>query len=220
MALLQQEWRSVHGYRHTLFEIIIAGAKAERTGINDVKQYAVKKEYGQENATGVEASISISGRFFMDGADGSIRIAKGAPTESRSARFYFNKGAYLDLSYLHSDIEYNSDNRGSWALYENGAVVESGSPKGPNNSEVFVEQIVDLCRGKNTGLTMHEIDLLFGPQWQYQDMVHGMGILTSEKEVDAFVSKVLVWNRVHYFYRSLYLFTFVRHDAFKCFSSD
>jgi predicted dehydrogenase len=172
-----------------LFEIIIAGAKADGTSIKDVKQYAVKKEYGEENATGVEASISISGRFFREGADGVIRIAKGAPAESRSARFYFERGAYLDLSYLHSDIEYNSDRRGSWTLYENGKAIESGKPKGPNNSEVFVGQIVELCRGRNTGLTMHEIDLLFGPQWQYQEMAGGAGILTSEKEVDAFISK-------------------------------
>jgi len=172
-----------------LFEIIIAGAKADGTGVKDVKLYAVKKEYGQDNATGVDAHISISGRFFKEGADGSIRIAKGAPTESRSARFYFDSGAYLDLSYLHSDIEYNSDKRGSWTLYENGAAVESGNPEGPNNSQVFVEQIVDLCRGRNTGLTMQEIYLLFGPQWQYQEMVDGVGISTSEKEVAAFVSK-------------------------------
>ena len=70
-----------------------------------------------------------------------------------------------------------------------GKVIESGNPKGPNNSEVFVEQIVDLCRGRNTGLTMPEIDLLFGPQWQYQEMIEGAEILTSEKEVDAFISK-------------------------------
>ena len=35
---------------------------------------------------------------------------------------------------------------------------------------------------------MPEIDLLFGPQWQYQEMVEGAEILTSEKEVDAFIS--------------------------------
>ena len=159
------------------------------TSIKDVKQYAVKKEYGQENATGVDASRSISGRFFREGADGSIRIAKGAPAESRSARFYFERGAYLDLSYLHSDIEYNSDRRGSWTLYENGKVIESGNPKGPNNSEVFVEQIVDLCRGRNTGLTMPEIDLLFGPQWQYQEMAKSQSIITSQREADRFISK-------------------------------
>ena len=44
--------------------------------IKDVKQYAVKKEYGEENATGVETSISISGRFFREGADGSIRYPR------------------------------------------------------------------------------------------------------------------------------------------------
>ena len=172
-----------------LFEIIIAGAKADSTSIKYVKQYAVKKEYGEENATGVDASISISGRFFREGADGSIRIAKGAPAESRSARFYFERGTYLDLSYLHSDIEYNSDRRGSWTLYENGKAIESGNPKGPNNSEIFVEQIVDLCRGRNTGLNMHEIDLLFGPQWQYQEMAKSQSIITSQREVDRFISK-------------------------------
>lgn len=170
-----------------LFEIIIAGAKADRVELEDAKVFAVKKEYGQNNATGVEANVSVSGKFFSDGARGTIRIAKGSPKESRSARFYFESGAYLDLSYLHSDIEYNSDRRGGWSLYEDGSLIASGNPGGLNNSEVFVSQIIDLCKGKNTGLTIKEINLLFDPQWKYQEIAKGIHIEKGQNEIDAFI---------------------------------
>jgi predicted dehydrogenase len=172
-----------------LFEIIIAGAKADKTELKEVGLFAVREEYGTENATGVEAGIGISGRFFKDGATGSIRIAKGAPAESRSARFYFESGAYLDLSYLHSDIEYNSDKRGMWKLYDKGELIESGEPKGPDNSEIFVDQIIDLCKGNRAGLTLKEINLLFDPQWRYQEMVDGLSIETSVEDVGSFLSR-------------------------------
>ena len=66
-------------------------------------------------------------------------------------------------------------------------MIASGNPGGLNNSEVFVSQIIDLCKGKNTGLTIKEINLLFDPQWKYQEIAKEIHIEKGQNEIDAFI---------------------------------
>ncbi len=171
-----------------LFEVIMAGGSGS-AAVKDVGIFAVNRDYDAENPTGIEADIAIEGEFFGRGACGSVRVAKGLGAGRRTVRFYFGSETYLDLEYLSSDQEYNSGSRGSWALYDNGAKVEAGEPSGPNNSEIFVSQILDMCRGKGAGLTLDAASALFEPQWKYQEMVKGMRLEGSPEKVNAFVSR-------------------------------
>jgi predicted dehydrogenase len=170
-------------------EVIISGAKAKKLTLDDVKPFGVRTDWDSVNATGVEAGVGVSGRYFTPEAKGTIRVAKGTGHSLRAARFYFESGAYLELHYLHSDVEYVSDKRGDWALYENGNVVESGSPRGLNNSEVFVNEIVEMCKGRNVGLTLRQVEQLFEPQWSYQEMIKNKALETSQERISAFVAE-------------------------------
>ncbi len=172
-----------------MVEIIIAGAKAESVRLEGIKNFLVNPDYNTKNPTGVEALVSIKGELFAEGATGAIRVSKGATEAVRSARFFFGPDVYLDLEYLSSGAEYSSENRGTWELFEKGALKDSGFPKGPNNSEVFANHIVHLCDGKNIGLNMSEADALFETQWTYQEMIKTAPLISSAFEVQSFMSR-------------------------------
>ncbi len=175
---------------HT-FEIVVNGAKATRADLSDVARFAVNPSYHQEFPTGIEATVDLEGKFFANGAKSVMRMAKGTKEGMEAARFYFYSGAYLDLGYIHSETEFGSEKRGTWTLYRNGKAVESGCPKGLNTSEIFVNEILTLCKGGRAGLTLSEARLLFEPQWRYQELAKVRELHRSKEVIDKFVSEGL-----------------------------
>jgi predicted dehydrogenase len=171
------------------FEILYFGALAKSVKLEKLHLLEVKPEYDTENPTGVAAGLMINGRFFRKNTKGTIRVAKGTTQGLKTIRFYFDTGAYLDLEYVHSELEFNSNERGKWTLCKNGRIIESGRPEGPDTSQIFANEILDMCRGKKAGLTLDEAAKLFEPQWLYQDMAKGMQLERSQDEINAFLSK-------------------------------
>ncbi|MEM3839099.1 MAG: hypothetical protein QXF01_00775 [Candidatus Micrarchaeaceae archaeon] len=175
---------------HT-FEIVVNGAKADKADLADFELFMVNKKYDAEHPTGIAAYVGLSGKHFANGATCTMRMAKGTKKGIKAARFYFKSGAYLELEYLNSDEEFNSDKRGTWKLYNENRCVELGNAKGLNTSEVFVKDIIGMCHGKQAGLSVAEARILFEPQWEYQRRLQAKELNTSSADVDLFIRKGL-----------------------------
>lgn len=168
------------------FEILYCGAKAEKMELIDIEPYLVQKEYDTSNPTGIHAEVGVAGKFFNN-ATAFIRIAKGASAEKKSVRFVFESGSYLDLNYIDSEIEFNSENRGSWSLYEKGNLVEEGFPKGPTTSQILVNDMVAMCEGRKAGLSIEDATKLFEPQWKYQKLIKEKELRATPREAERFI---------------------------------
>ncbi|MDE1860724.1 MAG: hypothetical protein KGH72_03315 [Candidatus Micrarchaeota archaeon] len=181
------------------FEVYFRGAGAARMDLSDITNYMVNDKYSTVNPTGVYAHSGLEGEFFKKRVHAKIRIAKGVGVgqQKEAMAFVFESGHRLGLNFIHSEIEFTSDIRGTWELYDaDGLLVDSGAPKGPTSSDILVNDIVCLCKGKNLGLTVQDVAFLFKPQWQYQDSVSKSGELVKDRnEVEGFISDGLA-NKV------------------------
>ncbi len=175
------------------FETYYKGALAEKMDLIDIKPFILNKDYSTVNPTAVYARVGLAGIFFAEGAEAHIRIAIGLKDcdETKTMRFIFEKGQCLDLSYVNSDIEYSTENRGSWALYEKpeGRLIEAESPKGPTASDVLVNDILGLCSGRNLGFTMEDLKIIYEPQWKYQEMLKSTSPITDHYEISEFINE-------------------------------
>ena len=94
---------------------------------------------------------------------------------------------------MNSEIEFNTDNRGSWALHETpaGRLIEASSPKGPTASDVLVNDILEMCRGRNPGFTMEDLKIIYEPQWKYQELLKSTKLITDPDQVTTFINEGL-----------------------------
>ncbi len=168
------------------FEILYLGCAADRVDLNGVELYAINKEYDSVNPTGIRAEISLEGRFFSGDATAEMKVAKGVGYSRKTVRLLFESGATLNLNYADSESEFSSSERGTWALYDGGKVVESGAPMGPDTSELLVNDMLDMCNGRRAGLEMGMLEKIFEPQWQYQKISAGIRIRSEDEELKKF----------------------------------
>ncbi len=175
------------------YEILFFGARAQTANLTNVNNYIVNKEYDNANPTGVEAFLIANGSNFCKDAKGVIRISKGLPHETTLKQFIFTmeSGAKLHLNFVGSKIEFNSENRGNWQLSidkkDSCKVVDYGVPKGPATSELLVDDIIKLCQGKGPYIKLDDVVRVFGPQWQYQDMIKKKKNITNPKAIENFM---------------------------------
>ena len=173
------------------FEVYYKGAQADSMDLSHVENYVMDKSYGTDHPTGVHAEVALAGKNFSAGAAAHVRIAKGIRPEyqKEAMRFIFEGGQCLDLSFLHSEVEFMTKQRGTWELRDrvNGRVIDSACPQGPTSSDILVNDIAVLCKGVNQGLTLGDIGAIFEPQWQYQER-YGFGdAISSEEKVNGFI---------------------------------
>lgn len=177
------------------FETYYKGALAERMDLMDFDSYVLNSEYSTVNPTGIHAKVALAGMFFAENAMSDIRIAVGLKegAETKSMRFIFEQGQCLDLSFVNSEIEYTTSNRGSWALHERpgGRIIESDSPTGPTASDVLINDILELCSGRNPGFTSKDIKLIYEPQWRYQEMSRAKKLIADPEKVKEFINEGL-----------------------------
>ncbi len=173
------------------YEIVILGALAEKITIRGLKQYAVNQKYSNDFPTGVETFMEVNGEYFSDDAAWISRISKGVPKGKgiKKVWFIFENGFRLDLHYISSELEFNSDKRGEWKLFDDkNRLLKHESPKGKTSSEILVEDIVEMCIGNAKVLTIDKIKKLFEPQWKYQELSKNSALITDNGEVDKFIN--------------------------------
>jgi hypothetical protein len=173
------------------FEIYYKGGLVERFDLKEIKPYGVNQDYDTVNPTGIYAKVELSGTFFRPGTTAQIRIAIGLKSrgQKKCMRFVFEKGQCLELEFVNSEAEYLSDKRGVWILKDKvgGEIIASDSPTGPTPSDILVNDILELCRGRNPGFTADDMRAIFEPQWRYQEMLPGAKLVMDGAEVDKFV---------------------------------
>jgi hypothetical protein len=177
------------------FEIYYKGALAKRFDLRWIKTYAANPSYDRKNPTAVHSHVDIGGPLFSTGASADIRVAigLGIAEQRKCVRFIFEEGQCLDLEYINSETEYLSPDRGIWTLRNGigGELIGSGTPSGPTPSDILVNDMLYLCRGKNPGFTIKDIVTIFEPQWKYQEMIKGSKLISDKEKIGEFVSEGL-----------------------------
>ena len=172
------------------FEVIIKGAGASKINLEQIKQFEVNSKYTTTYPTGIWAQISVNGEHFTVNAQWISKVAKGVKQgeQRKKVMLTFESGSVLELNYKNSEMEFNSNERGSWNLYDkNGNVVESKVPTGPTASQLLVEDILKLCENKGPMLKLSDIKTLFEPQWAYQRLSQSAPIIKDKNQIDLFI---------------------------------
>ncbi len=175
------------------YEILFFGAKAQKVSLSKVNTFIVNSEYDNKNPTGIESFVNVQGDNFITSATGVIRISKGLPHEAGLKRFIFSfeSGSKLYLNFVGSQIEFNSDSRGSWQLvnedHNQCLILDSGIPRGPATSELLVEDIIKLCKGNGPFIKIDNIVKIFEPQWDYQRMTKNQESIRDQNQIETFM---------------------------------
>jgi len=174
------------------FEVYYKGALARRFHLLDMTPYIINSGYSDSDPTGVHAIVEIEGEHFKRGAIADIRVGMGLRSSSlrKRMRFFFENASYLDLNFINSEEEYVSEDRGSWELFDrHGKIIESGHPKGPTSSDIFMNDILELCRGRHPGFSTDDLRIIFEQQWRYQEMLKSKRLVRDEKKIESFVNE-------------------------------
>jgi predicted dehydrogenase len=171
------------------FEILFRGTGADTVRLTGLSLYTTNNNYDSSNPTGIEASVDLTGELFAGTVKGSIRMAKGTPIEKKAVRIYLESGAYIELVYLDSDRESTTGMRGCWTLMKDGKELVTQCPRGPETSELFVEDILNMAEGKKAGFGIEYMEKIFDTQWQYQDMIKGKTLISDKGSIAGFVSR-------------------------------
>ena len=174
------------------FEIYYKGALVESFELIEAFPYVVNPDYTTSDPTAVHARVKVTGTFFKDGAVADIRVAIGLKilNQRKCMRILFEKGQCLDLEYIDSESEYKTDSRGVWMLRAamNGNMIESGAPKGPTPPDILVNDILEICRGRNLGFTSNDLRIIFASQWKYQELLKATTLITDGARNAQFVN--------------------------------
>ena len=60
---------------------------------------------------------------------------------------------------------------------------------GFNSSELFIKEIIDFCNGSHNGLKLDDIEAIFKPQWEYQNLTRSAPPIRDGKEVLQFLDQ-------------------------------
>lgn len=151
------------------FEIIHLGTGPTRMKLKSIDTYIVNPSYDTKNPTGISAEIEVSGNRFSSNASAKVSLAKGTEKELKSFVFAFESGASLKLDYMDSETEFSSGKRGRWSFRSPGSEV-NGEPSGPSTSELLINDIVSLLEGRPAGISLKDLEEIFSPQWDYQEI--------------------------------------------------
>ena len=174
------------------FEVAYHSAGASFGKIGKLDLYVVNGSYDGANPSGVMADVALKGKRFTEGAKMRVNIAKGTDQKyaKKSMLFAFEDGAYVRLGYIGSEVE-TKENRGE---FETGMVIDGVRKAestvvlpGRSSSEMFVKEIIKLCKGKRAGLSLSQISKVFKPQWDYQRLSGKQELIRNPIEVERFL---------------------------------
>ena len=176
------------------FEVAFHTTGASFGKIQKLELYATNESYDSVNPTGVMAEVGLKGKRFADGAKMAVRVAKGIDSKyaKKFMLFTFESGAYVRLGYINSENE-TKENRGE---FETGKITDGtrtaesvAQLPGKSSSEMFVKEIIKLCKGKRAGLSMSQISRVFKPQWEYQKLLgrRKQQLIKDSREVEIFL---------------------------------
>jgi predicted dehydrogenase len=179
------------------FEIMIHGASASFAGFEDLRLYILNSSYDESNPTGVGALVKLRGKYPDGNTVGAIRVGKGVKNDhaKKEAKIVFESGAYIKLRFVSSELEFNSEDRGSIELVKEkpsgNEFVFSRKLSGADTSELLIEDIMNLCKRKQTTLPISKATEIFEAQWEYQRLVADEKATRDASNLDAFIKSGL-----------------------------
>ena len=172
------------------FELYYKASLASTVRLDDVELFAVNQKYDSTNPTGIHAMLTIGGKYFAGDVKADVKIAKGLPSKvaEKTMVFRFESGKSLILKFVDSEVEFTTENRGSWKVIdEAGNVLQHGEPKGPDTAEKLASDIEKICKGMPAGISLNDVLSIFDIQWEYQEMAKGKEIVTEKELISKFI---------------------------------
>ncbi len=167
--------------------------KADFIDCLEADSYVINKDYDYINPTGAYAKFKIGGSNFTQDALAYVRVGKGFPhgITHKTLRLVFEKNAFLDLNYISSEQEFNSELRGTWELIEikNGKrnVVSFGSPTGPISYQFMLNEMIEMINGKKPSLSLDDIKRIYEPLWKFQEATKNKEPKRDENDIKNFI---------------------------------
>lgn len=172
-------------------EVIFRTTRCVFGRLESVSDFEVNKAYDSLNPTGVEAVVGVSGSNYEKGALATMRMAKGTEKAyaNKSLNIAFGSGFSALARFPNHDEEFNdARERGTLRILDaNGREVSSRRFSGLNSSEIFIGEILDLCKGRHVGLNLDEISEIFKTQWEYQRTAGARALITDTKKIAGFL---------------------------------
>lgn len=139
---------------------------AHFASIEEANGYVVNAAYDPANPTGVEARFRLRGEHLAPGCTATIRVGKGFPPGVRFKRLKleFEKGAVLELTFLDTEREIETGQKGSWTFDLDGKV-EKGRATGPSSYELLVDEMLMMLETKGAPLSLDQIREIYRPVW-------------------------------------------------------
>ncbi|MGI0100251.1 MAG: Gfo/Idh/MocA family protein [Candidatus Micrarchaeaceae archaeon] len=175
------------------YEVMFYATRCSFGDITELGNFVVNGSYSERNPTGVETTLEVRGDNYTADATALVRVAKGV--ESRYSGKYmkiiFESGNYALLCYPGHEVEFSTAKRGSIRLVDGdtNSTVMSKSFSGSNSSELFVGEVIDFCNGNHKGLRLSDMEEIFKPQWEYQDMLGSAELVKDSSKVSAFLDR-------------------------------
>ena len=163
----------------------------------NAETFVINSEYDDVNPTGVYAKFKIDGDYFTKDALADVRVGKGFPhgITHKTLRLMFEKNAFLDLNYISSEQEFNSNLRGTWELVEmdNGKkkIIKFGSPTGPISYQFMINEMIRMINGEKPSLSLEEVEKIYKPLWDFQEAVEGKEPNRNEEDIKNFIKSGL-----------------------------
>ncbi|MBI4010298.1 MAG: hypothetical protein HY361_03885 [Candidatus Aenigmarchaeota archaeon] len=174
-------------------EILSFICKANFEDCLGAETFIIDKDYDYVNPTGAYAKFKIDGGNFTKDASAYVRVGKGFPhgITHKTLRLVFEKDAFLDLNYISSEQEFNSDLRGNWQLIETGdskkKIVKFGSPTGPISYHFMINDMINMINGENPSLSLDDIKRIYEPLWKFQETIANKEPKRDDNEIKNFV---------------------------------
>ncbi len=139
---------------------------AHFASVDEATGYVVNAAYDPANPTGVEARFRLRGEHLTPGCSATIRVGKGFPPGVRFKRLKleFEKGAVLELTFLDTEREIETGQKGSWTFDLDGTL-EKGRATGPSSYELLVDEMLMMLEGKGAPLSTAQIREIYRPVW-------------------------------------------------------
>lgn len=154
--------------------------------------YVVNAAYDPANPTGIEARFRLRGEHLAPGATATIRVGKGFPPGVRfkKLRLEFERGAMLELSFLDTETEIETGQKGSWT-FDHGGRVEKGRATGPSSYELLVDEMLMMLEGRGAPLAIPQIREIFRPVWITLAALHGQTPVRDPDAVEAMMKRAI-----------------------------
>lgn len=167
-------------------------AGAHFASCEEASGYVVNAAYDPANPTGIEARFRLHGPNLAPNATATIRVGKGFPPGVRfkRLRLEFEKGATLELSFLDTEKEIETGQKGSWVWDEDGSI-EKGRPTGPSSYELLVDEMLMMLEKRGAMLSLPEIREIYRPVWITLEALTGREPDRDPDAVEGFMKRAL-----------------------------